>query len=85
MALLVGLLSVAIALGLALTLGCLAGFAGGWVDALIMRVVDVLLAFPYLLLAIAVVSALGPSVLNTTIAVGIWGCPPPPASCAAPC
>jgi len=74
-ALLVGLLSVAIALGLALTLGCLAGFAGGWVDALIMRVVDVLLAFPYLLLAIAVVSALGPSVLNTTIAVGIWGIP----------
>jgi len=74
-ALLVGLLSVAIALGLALTLGCLAGFAGGWVDALIMRVVDVLLAFPYLLLAIAVVSALGPSVLNTTIAVGIWGMP----------
>jgi peptide/nickel transport system permease protein len=77
-ALLVGLLSVAIALGLALTFGCLAGFAGGWVDALIMRVVDVLLAFPYLLLAIAVVSALGPSVLNTTIAVGIWGMPTAP-------
>lgn len=40
-----------------------------------MRVVEVLLAFPYLLLAIAVVSALGPGVLNTTIAVGIWGTP----------
>jgi len=74
-ALLVGLLSVAIALGVGLTLGCLAGFAGGWLDVLIMRGVEVLLAFPYLLLAIAVVSALGPGVLNTTIAVGIWGTP----------
>ena len=75
MALLVGLLSVAIALGLGLALGCVAGFAGGWLDVLIMRGVEVLLAFPYLLLAIAVVSALGPGVLNTTIAVGIWGTP----------
>ena len=74
-ALLVGLLSVAIALGLGLVLGCLAGFAGGWIDVLIMRGVEILLAFPYLLLAIAVVSALGPGVLNTTIAVGIWGTP----------
>jgi peptide/nickel transport system permease protein len=74
-ALLVGLLSVAIALGLGLLLGCLAGFAGGWLDVLIMRGVEILLAFPYLLLAIAVVSALGPGVLNTTIAVGIWGTP----------
>ncbi len=74
-ALLVGLLSVAIALGAGLALGCLAGFAGGWLDVLIMRGVEVLLAFPYLLLAIAVVAALGPGVLNTTIAVGIWGTP----------
>jgi len=74
-ALLVGLLSVAIALGLGLALGCLAGFAGGWVDVVVMRGVEVLLAFPYLLLAIAVVAALGPGVLNTTIAVGIWGTP----------
>jgi len=55
--------------------GAIAGFVGGWVDALIMRAVEILLAFPYLLLAIAVVSALGPGVLNTTIAVGIWGAP----------
>jgi ABC-type dipeptide/oligopeptide/nickel transport system permease subunit len=74
-ALLVSSLSVAIALGGGLALGCLAGFAGGWVDAVIMRGVEVLLAFPYLLLALAVVSALGPGVLNTTIAVGIWGLP----------
>ena len=60
---------------LGLMLGCLAGFAGGWVDALMMRAIEVLLAFPYLLLAIAMVSALGPGVVNTTIAVGIWGAP----------
>src|SRR4029450_9961866 len=58
-ALAVGLLSVAIALLLGLTLGCLAGFLGGWTDVLVMRATEVLLAFPYLLLAIAVVSALG--------------------------
>jgi peptide/nickel transport system permease protein len=74
-ALVVGLLSVALALALGLTLGCLAGFAGGWIDALVMRATEILLAFPYLLLAIAVVSALGTGVLNTTIAVGIWGTP----------
>src|SRR5262245_18643591 len=74
-ALVVGLLSVAIALVLGLVFGCLAGFAGGWVDAAVMRATEVLLAFPYLLLAIAVVSALGTGVLNTTIAVGIWGTP----------
>jgi peptide/nickel transport system permease protein len=75
-ALVVGTLSVTIALGAGLALGSLAGFLGGWVDAATMRVVEVLLAFPYLLLAIAVVSALGPGALNTTIAVGIWGAPP---------
>jgi ABC-type dipeptide/oligopeptide/nickel transport system permease subunit len=75
-ALVVGLVSVGIALGLGLVLGSVAGFLGGWVDAGIMRGIEVLLAFPYLLLAIVVVSALGPGTLNTTIAVGIWGTPP---------
>jgi ABC-type dipeptide/oligopeptide/nickel transport system permease subunit len=75
-ALLVGLLAVGISLGVGLVLGSLAGFAGGWVDAAISRVVEILQAFPYLLLAIAVVSALGPGAVNTTIAVGIWGTPP---------
>ena len=54
-------------------LGTASGFFGGVVDNLIMRILDILLAFPYLLLAIAVVSAIGPGILNTTIAVGIWG------------
>jgi peptide/nickel transport system permease protein len=74
-ALLVGTLSVVIALAIGVALGSVAGFTGGWTDTLIMRAMEVLLAFPYLLLAIAVVSALGPGVLNTTIAVGIWGAP----------
>ena len=75
-ALLVGTVSMAIALVLGLALGSVAGFVGGWLDAALMRGLEVLLAFPYLLLAIAVVSALGPGALNTTIAVGIWGTPP---------
>jgi ABC-type dipeptide/oligopeptide/nickel transport system permease subunit len=74
-ALLVGLLSVLIAVLGGLLLGTVAGFAGGWVDAGLMRVVEILLAFPYLLLAIAIVAMLGPGALDTTIAVGIWGVP----------
>lgn len=52
-------------------IGLLAGFTGGWIDAVLMRAVDVLLAFPALLLALAVVGILGSSLLNVTIAVGI--------------
>jgi peptide/nickel transport system permease protein len=74
-ALLVGLLSAAIAVVGGLLLGTLAGFTGGWPDAVMMRGIDILLAFPYLLLALAIVAALGPGALNTTIAVGIWGVP----------
>jgi peptide/nickel transport system permease protein len=74
-ALLVGVLSVTIALVGGLVLGTAAGFTGGWLDALMMRAVDILLAFPYLLLALAIVAVLGPGALNTTIAVGIWGVP----------
>jgi len=74
-ALLVGTVSVAIALLFGTILGTTSGFFGGIVDNLIMRILDILLAFPYLLLAIAVVSAIGPGLLNTTIAVGIWAIP----------
>jgi peptide/nickel transport system permease protein len=69
------LLSIFVADGLALVLGCalglIAGFFGTWLDAVIMRVVDVLLAFPYLLLALIIVAALGPSLFNSMIAIGI--------------
>jgi peptide/nickel transport system permease protein len=74
-ALLVGTISIAIALVFGMVLGTASGFFGGVVDNLIMRILDILLAFPYLLLAIAVVSAIGPGILNTTIAVGIWAIP----------
>ncbi|HEV8583433.1 MAG TPA: ABC transporter permease [Methylomirabilota bacterium] len=74
-ALLVGVLSVIIAVAGGLLLGTLAGFAGGWLDAVLMRGIEILLAFPYLLLALAIVAMMGPGALNTTIAVGIWGVP----------
>src|SRR5213078_3747253 len=60
-ALVVGSHSVAIALVFGLLLGTAAGFAGGWLDAVLMRGVEILLAFPYLLLAIAIVAAVGPA------------------------
>ncbi|MBW7881389.1 MAG: ABC transporter permease [Caldilineaceae bacterium] len=74
-ALFVAITAVAIAMLLGGTLGVIAGFVGGWLDALLMRVTDVMLAFPYLLLAIAIVAALGTGLENTTLAVGIWATP----------
>lgn len=69
------LLAILAANGLALvvggTAGLVAGFAGGRVDTLVMRLVDVMLAFPYLLLALIIVAALGPSLTNSIIAIGI--------------
>ena len=69
------LLAIVMADGLALllggSLGLVAGYFGGRVDALIMRIVDVLLAFPYLLLALIIVAVLGPSLTNSVIAIGI--------------
>lgn len=58
-----------------LLLGLLAGSMGGWVDAVIMRLMDILLALPAILLAIVVVAILGPSLANTVIAVGIVSLP----------
>ena len=84
-ALVVGLVSVGIALGLGLVLGSLAGFLGGWVDSAIMRGVEVLLAFPYLLLAIAVVSALGPGRSTPRSRSGSGARRPSPGSSEAPC
>lgn len=74
-ALFVAFVAVFIALIIGVLVGIVAGFAGGWVDSILMRVVDVMLSFPYLLLAIAIVATLGTGVQNTTIAVGIWATP----------
>ena len=70
-ALVVGVLSDGIAMALGVALGVIAGYAGGKVDAVAMRVVDVMLAFPYLLLAMIVVAILGPSLTNAMIAIGV--------------
>lgn len=65
------LLAVAVALVIGSLLGLIAGFVGGWLDDLLMRIVDVLLAIPSMLLSLAVVTVLGFGTINVAIAVGI--------------
>lgn len=65
-----------IATPIGLLVGTVAGYAGGWVDAALMRVTDVFLAFPRLILALAFVAALGPGIVNAVIAIGITAWPP---------
>jgi peptide/nickel transport system permease protein len=67
----VGMISVAIAFVLGTPLGLIGGYYGGAIDALIARFLDALLAFPAILLALAIVSALGPSLTNAMLAIGI--------------
>ena len=69
----VGLISQSIALAIGLTLGLVAGYFGRWIDDLVMRLADVTLAFPTLLLLIAMVAALQPSLLVVFVTVGIVG------------
>ncbi|PGL70482.1 nickel transporter permease [Bacillus sp. AFS055030] len=71
----VGFVSVLFGAIFGITLGLIAGYYGKWVDTIIMRVVDVLLAFPGILLALAIISALGPSLINVMVAVGIFSIP----------
>jgi peptide/nickel transport system permease protein len=73
--LLVGLTTVTFAIVIGATLGALAGFAGGATDNIIMRFMDVLLAFPALLLAIAIVTVLGEGLTNALLAIGIVSIP----------
>jgi peptide/nickel transport system permease protein len=70
-----GLVSVGIALGAGVPLGLLAGYAGGWTDALLSRIVDAMLAVPFLILAIALAAFLGPSLGNAMIAIGVTATP----------
>src|ERR1700719_45526 len=72
---LAGVVSVLIAAGIGVPAGLLAGFAGGWVDAVLSRVVDAMLACPFLILAIALAAFLGPDLTNAMIAIGVSTAP----------
>ncbi len=69
--LMAGVVSVAIAMAFGLPLGLLSGYYRGAIDEVIMRLTDAVLSFPFLILAVALASALGPSLTNAMIAIGI--------------
>lgn len=71
----VGLIAVALAVVVGTFLGLVAGYLGGWVDTAIVWLLDILLAFPGILLAIAIVATLGPSLTNALIAISITQIP----------
>ncbi len=70
-----GPLSVFVAFLVGLVLGLPAGYYGGWIDELVMRILDSLMAFPTILLYMIIISALGPSSFNVVIAIAIGGAP----------
>ena len=74
--LMIVVLVAAIAAPIGLIVGTAAGYLGGWVDAVLMRVTDVFLAFPSLILALAFVAALGPGIENAIIAIALTSWPP---------
>lgn len=65
-----------IAAPIGLIVGTVAGYAGGWVDAVLMRITDIFLAFPKLVLALALVAALGPGIENAVLAIAVTSWPP---------
>ena len=71
----VGMISVLIGGTFGILMGAIAGFFGGWIDEIVSRFIDIMLAFPSILLALAVVSVLGPDLYNLMIAVGISSIP----------
>lgn len=71
----IGVATVTFAIVIGVVLGALAGYSGGWSDNLIMRVMDVLLAFPSLILAIAIVAVLGPGLANALLAIAFVSIP----------
>jgi len=73
--LLAGVVAVLIAAGIGVPAGLLAGFAGGWIDAVLSRIVDAMLACPFLILAIALTAFLGPDLTNAMIAIGVSTAP----------
>jgi peptide/nickel transport system permease protein len=71
-----GFLATVLAMVVAVPIGLIAGYYRGWLDTVIARVTDVLLAFPFLILAVGLAAILGPSLLNATLALGIAAMPP---------
>lgn len=67
----IGVISVGISLVFGVTVGVISAYFGGMVDKIIMRLIDIMLAFPYILLTIVIVAVLGPSLVNAMIAIGI--------------
>jgi peptide/nickel transport system permease protein len=73
--LLIGFSAVMVAMILGVAIGLLAGYFGSWTDSVIMRLIDILMAFPAILLAITIVASLGPGLRNAMLAVSIVGIP----------
>ena len=71
----VGLVAVLLALVAGTLLGLVAGYLGGWPEGLVMRLMDIILAFPATLLAIGIVAARGPGLFNTMLAIGVVNIP----------
>jgi len=71
----IGIVTISFAIIIGGLIGAISGFWGGWLDALAMRGMDILMAFPGLLLAIAIVSVLGPGLINALLAIGIVSIP----------
>ena len=71
----IGFITTGLSIIIGTIFGAFAGYAGGWIDTIIMRFMDILLAFPSLLLAIAIVAVLGPGLVNALIAIGIVNIP----------
>lgn len=71
----IGLIAVGISLTLGTAIGAFSAYFGGWADLLVMRFIDIMLAFPSILLAIAITAILGPGLVNAMIAVGIVNMP----------
>ena len=72
----IGLLAISLAMIIGSFIGMMAGYFGGWIDIVIMQIMDVLLAFPALILGLIVVAMLGPSVGNLVIAIALTAIPP---------
>ena len=75
LSLLIGIVSVSVGLSIGIVTGAIAGFFGGWIDSVLMRLVDIMLAIPGFLMAIGIVALLGPGSYQIMIAIGIVNVP----------